>query len=339
MKRFAILLLLVTLFLIPVWGQPGNLSFLSTTSPSTCNTVDNAVVSAQTLFGAGAGFGCLKTVILLQSAIGAGWTSQAINFMPAQTATSGLVTGTLPSFRVWINTGSGATFTAPGSAPGPFNTANNGCLGLWSPELGAAIPLPQGFSFRQDSGTAGHASLTSVATVGTCAGGADTQIPGLAQGPVQYQIVAPNAKAVNQATIQLSYFLVSGTTSWQVTVDAIDFNAAKLRWTAPLFEGNGYVTAFSVVNASNLAQTVSVALRDDLGNSIGAPKVTPSLAPGCGCNQFGHNAVGGFYADTVSGLFGNIGNQTGSIEFTGSGNILVLVLRVVNNSLGSVPAR
>jgi hypothetical protein len=341
MKLIGMPFLLGVFFLIPCSGQlPGNLSFLSTTSPGNCNTTDNAIVTSQTLFGSGAGFGCLKTLIILQTAIGSGWTSQAINFMPALAPIAGLVNGTTPSFRTWITAGSGATFTAPGSAPVPFNTAMNGCLGLWSPELGGAFPLVQGFSFRQDSGTAGHGSLTSVATVGACAGGVDTQIPGLAQGPIQYQIVAPNAQALSQATVQLSYFLVSGNTSWQVTVNAVDINSAKPRWTAPLFQGNGYVTAFSVVNASNTAQTVSVALRDDVGNSIGTSKLTPSLPPGCGCNQFKQNAVGGYYADTVTGLFGDIGTQTGSIEFTGSsGNIMVLVLRVVNNSLGSVPAR
>jgi hypothetical protein len=161
----------------------------------------------------------------------------------------------------------------------------------------------------------------------------------LAQGPLQVQIVAPNATALSQATVQLSYFLVSGNISWQVTVDPVDITSAKPRWTAPLFQGNGYVTAFSVVNASNSDQTVTVALRDNSGNAIGSAKVTPSLAAGCGCDQFNQNATGGFYANTVPALFGDIGTKTGSIEFTGSsGNIIVLVLRSVNNSLGSVPA-
>ena len=340
MKFIGVLLLLVALFLIPAFGQPGNLSFLSNTSPGNCNTPDNAIVTAQTLFGSGTGFGCLKTLIIPQIAIGNSWTSQGINFLPTQATAAGLVTGTTPSVRIWIKVGNGATFTAPGGAPVPFNTARNGCLGIWSPELGAAYPLVQGFNFREDSGTAGSGTLTSLATVGACAGGADTQIDGFAQGPLQYQIVAPNATALSQAAIQLSYFLVSGTTSWQVTVDAVDINAAKTQWTGPLFEGNGYVTAFSVLNASNTAQTVKVALRDGDGNSIGTPKFTPSLAPGCGCNQFNQNAVGGFYADTVTHFLGDIGTQTGSIEFTGSsGKIIVLLLRVVNNSLGSVPVR
>jgi hypothetical protein len=50
------------------------------------------------------------------------------------------------------------------------------------------------------------------------------------------------------------------------------------------------------------------------------------------------SSTGGFYAGTVTDLFGDIGMQTGSIEFTGTGNILVIVLRTVGNSLGSVPA-
>jgi len=340
MKHAALALFLAVLCTFPAWSQPSNLSFLSTSSPANCGTTDNAVVSAQTLFGSGSGFGCLKTVILPQFAIGAGWTSQGIEFLPTQTPIAGLVTGTTPSYRVWVKLGSGATFTAAGSTTAaPFNTAQNGCLGIWATEAGGALPLAQGFDFGVPSGTMQFGTLTSVARVGSCAGGVDTQIAGLAQGPAQYQIVAPNASVLSQAEVELSYFLVSGNTSWQITVDPVDITSAKPRWTAPLFEGNGYTTSFSVVNASNNAQTVSVALHDESGVNIGTPKVTPSLAPGCGCNTFGQNAVGGFYANTVTGLFGNIGTKTGTIEFTGSGNIIVIVLRTVNNSLGSVPAK
>jgi hypothetical protein len=339
MKTPAILLLLSGCLPITAWGQPSDLSFLSTTAPGNCGSGDNAAVTAQTLFGSGTGFGCLKTVIFPQFAVGSGWTSQTTELMPTQTPIPGLVTGTMPSFRAWVKTGGGATFTAPNGTIIPFSSPDN-CFGLWGTELGAAFPAVQGFSLGLFSGTASQGTITSVARIGSCTGGADTQIPGLAQGPVQFQIVAPNAAALSQATLQLSYFLVSGNISWQVTVDPVDITSAKPRWTAPLFQGNGYVTAFTVVNASNSDQTVTVALRDNDGNAIGSAKVTPSLAAGCGCDQFNQNAVGGFYANTVPALFGDIGTKTGSIEFTGSsGNIIVLVLRSVNNSLGSVPAK
>ena len=339
MKTLAILFLLIGCLLIPAWGQPSDLSFLSNTAPGNCGSGDNAAVTAQILFGSGTGFGCLKTVIFPQFAVGSGWTSQVTELMPAQTPIPGLVSGSMPSFRAWVRTGNGATFTAPNSTIIPFSSPDN-CFGLWGTELGAALPTVQGISLGLPSGTANQETLTSVARIGSCTGAADTQIAGLAQGPVQVQIVAPNAAALSQATVQLSYFLVSGNTSWQVTVDPVDVTSAKPVWTAPLFQGNGYVTAFSVVNASNSDQTVSIALRDNSGNAIGSPRLTPSLAAGCGCDQFNQNAVGGFYANTVPGLFGDIGTKTGSIEFTGSsGNIIVLVLRSVNNSLGSVPAR
>jgi hypothetical protein len=339
MKTFAIFFFLLACLLMPAWGQPSDLSFLSTTAPGNCGSGDNAAVTAQILFGSGTGFGCIKTVIFPQFAVGSGWTSQATQLMPIQTPIPGLVTGTVPSFRAWVRTGSGATFTAPNGSIIPFSSPEN-CFGLWGTEIGGAFPAVQGFSFSLPSGTANQGTLTSVARIGSCTGGADTQISGLAQGPVQFQIVAPNATALSQATVQLSYFLVSGNISWQVTVDPVDITGAKPRWTAPLFQGNGYVTAFTVVNASNSDQTVTVVLRDNSGNAIGSGKVTPSLAAGCGCDQFKQNAVGGFYANTVPGLFGDIGTKTGSIEFTGStGNIIVLVLRSVNNSLGSVPAR
>jgi len=338
MKTLAVLLLLLGCLLIPAWGQPSDLSFLSNTAPGNCGSRDNAAVTAQILFGSGTGFGCLKTVIFPQFAVGNGWTSQATELMPTQIAIPGLVTGTMPSFRAWVRTGSGATFTASNNTTIPFTSPEN-CFGLWGTELGAALPAVQGFSPSLSSGTASQETFTSVARIGSCTGGADTQTPGLAQGPVQVQIVAPNAAALSDATVQLSYFLVSGNISWQVTVDPVDITSAKPRWTAPLFQGNGYITAFTVVNASNSDQTVSVVLRDNSGNTIGSGRVTPSLAAGCGCDQFNQNAVGGFYANTVPALFGDIGTKTGSIEFTGSsGNIIVLVLRSVNNSLGSVPA-
>lgn len=75
-----------------------------------------------------------------------------------------------------------------------------------------------------------------------------------------------------------------------------------------------YVTAFSVVNASNAPQSVTINLRDENGNALGT-QMTPVLAAGCELNQ---SAAGGFYANTVSALFPNIGTQAGSIEFTGA---------------------
>ena len=69
-------------------------------------------------------------------------------------------------------------------------------------------------------------------------------------------------------------------------------------------------------------------------------KTTPSIAAGCGCNVWQQSAAGGFYAGTVADLFPGIGTRNGSIQFDGNGgNIVVLVLRTIKNSLGSVPAR
>jgi hypothetical protein len=335
---------LLVLLAIPCWSAslPSDLSFLSTTSPSDCGTSDNAVITSQTLLGSGSGFGCLKTLILPQFAVANGWTSQGTAFMPVQAATTGLVTGTMPGFLSIVTVGTGATAILSGSStPVSFETANNGCLGLWAPGVGSFAGSPaSAFESTTDSGTAGSVNFTGVATLGGCGptqNGSASQIPGSAEGPLQVQIVAPNANALSQATVQLTYFYQDANVSWQVTVAPVDINAAKPRWTAPLFQGGQYVTAFSVVNASNAAQTVSVALRDGNGNQIVPPKTTPSLAPGCGCNQFNQSATGGFYAATVPDLFGDIGTQYGSIEFTGTGNILVIVLRTIGNSLGSVP--
>jgi hypothetical protein len=336
---------LFVLVAIPGWSAnpPSDLSFLSTTSPSSCGTSDNAVITSQTLFRSGTGFGCFKTLILPQFAVENGWTSQGIALMPTQPATAGLVTGTTPGFLAVVSVGSGATATlGSGSGPVSFDTANNGCLGLWAPGIGSFAGSP-GYIGDPilDSGAAASITFTGVATVGGCGPtqkGSASQIPGSAEGPLQVQIVAPNASALSQATVQLTYYYQDPSNSWQVTVTPVEINDAKPQWTAPLFQGGQYVTAFSVVNASNASQTVTVTLRDGNGNQIATPKTTPSLAPGCGCNELNQSATGGFYAGTVTDLFGDIGTQTGSIEFTGTGNILVIVLRTVGSSLGSVPA-
>jgi hypothetical protein len=322
---------------------PSDLSFLSTTSPSDCGTSDNAVITSQTLFGSGVGFGCLKTLILPQFAVADGWTSQGIFLMPAQAATAGLVTGTMPGFLAVLSVGAGATATlSSGSTPVLFGTGNSGCLGLWATDVGSFPGMPGYIGYPiVDSGATDSLNFVGVGNVGGCGPtqkGSASEIPGSAEGPLQVQIVAPNANALSQATVQLTYYYQEANVSWQVTVAPVDVNAAKPQWTAPLFQGGQYVTAFSVVNVSNAAQTVSVTLRDGSGNQITSPKTTPSLAAGCGCNQLNHSATGGFYAATVTDLFGDIGTQTGSIEFSGTGNIVVIVLRTVGNSLGSVPA-
>jgi hypothetical protein len=152
------------------------------------------------------------------------------------------------------------------------------------------------------------------------------------------QVIAPNAAALSAATVLLSYYYQDATFSWQVTVNPVDVTSAKRTWTAPLYQGGDYVTAFTVVNVSNAAQTVNVTLRDGTGGGV-VSKTTPVIAAGCGCNTWQQSAAGGYYAATVPDLFPGIGTKTGSIEFTGnSGNIVVLVLRTIKNSLGSVPA-
>jgi hypothetical protein len=344
MKSVRFVLLAVPLVVMPAWGAGGgggltDISFLSVNQPPNCNTADNKIVTSQELFGQAGGYGCLRTLIFPQFAIGDGWTTQATGILPTQAAVNGLVTGTVPGFAVVITAGSNAT-AAPDNGPTVLlNSVSNGCLGFWDSVTGTATT--QGFAVI-DSGHAAHGDFTSMATQGKCTGGTDTQVAGLAQGPMQVQVIAPTAAAVNQATTQVTYFYDGGTFQWQATVNPVDINGAKPRWTAPLYQGGplNYVTAFSVVNASGTPQTVNVALRDDTGNPITNPKATPMLAPGCGCNEYGQSAVGGFYASTVADFFGDIGTQSGSIEFTGSsGNIVVIVLRWIKESMGSVPAR
>ena len=339
MIRIAVFLALLTLIAGTGWGATDpstDSSWLSVTSPGNCNTTDNAIVTAQQILGTGAGFGCLRTLIFPQFAAGSGWTTQITGFLPVQATTSGLVSGTVPGYVVEIRNGSGATVTNAGSTA-LIDSSDGGCLGFWESISGQALKHADA---AIDSGAAGRANYTGLAIRGKCSGGSDTQVPGLGQGPMQLQIIAPNATALAQATAQLTYIYDGGTFQWQVTVNPIDIYGAKQRWTAPLYQGGDNVTAFSVVNASASAQTVNVTLRDDNGNRIGSPKSSPSLAPGCGCNQWQQSAVGGYYAATVSDLFGNIGTATGSIEFDGSsGPIMVIVLRVVKNSVGSVPTR
>lgn len=339
MKRLVVFVFVAAVLALPAYGAgvPTDLSFLSVTAPASCNTVDNAIVTAQQLFGSGTGFACLKTLIFPQFAVGNGWTSQITGLMPVQPATAGLVTGTSPGFVAEVRAGAGATASPNNGPTGLISSFDGGCLGFWDSTTAQALIHADA---EIDSGDANRVNYTGLATRGKCTGGADTQVPGLGQGPMQLQVVAPNAGALSQATGQVTYFFDGGTFQWQVTVNPVDINLAKPVWTAPLYQGGDYVTAFSVVNAASVTQTVTVSLRNDNGNPIGAPMVTPSLAPGCGCNQWQQSATGGFYAATVPALFGDIGTQTGSIQFNGNvGNIVVIVLRTIKNSLGSVPAR
>ncbi len=343
--KLATFLCVLFFFVTSAWSAslPSDLSFLNATFPAGgCGTADNATISSQTLLGSGAGFGCLKTLIFPQFTVANGWTSQAVFLMPPQAATKGLVTGTLPGFLAVLSVGNGATATLAGnSTPVLFDTANDGCLGLWSPGVGSFAGSPGYIPFPiVDSSATVALNFTGVATVGGCGPtpkGSASQIPGSAEGPLQVQVIAPNATALSQATVQLTYYYQDANFSWQVTVPPIDISAAKPQWVAPLFQGGQYGTAFSVVNTTSAAQTVSVILRDANGKQIGLTQTTPSLAPGCGCNQLNESAAGGFFASTVTDMFGDIGTQTGSIEFNASGNIVVIVLRTIGNSLGSVP--
>ena len=311
-------------------------SFLSATAPANCGTPDYAIVTAATLYGSGSGFGCLKTLILPQFAAGNGWNSQLNLMMPVQPNTAGLVNGTVPAFAFQWSLGSGATATLPGdNTPILIQGAQNGCLGLWSSNSRAAAKADGGVI---GSGRADHLDFIGLGSIGACTGGADARIDGLGQGPMQVQMIAPNASALSQATVLLSYYYQDANFNWQVTVNPVDFTSAKRTWTAPLYQGGDYVTAFTVVNVSNVAQTVNVTLRDGTGGGI-VSKTTPLIAAGCGCNVWQQSAAGGYYAGIVPNLFPGISAKTGSIEFTGnSGNIVVLVLRTIKNTLGSVPA-
>jgi hypothetical protein len=144
---------------------------------------------------------------------------------------------------------------------------------------------------------------------------------------------------LSQVGFQLTYFYQGPNYTWQVTVNPVDVLDAKPTWTAPLYEGGGlgYVTAFSVVNMSANPQSVTVTLTDTSGNVVEYPYVTPMLAGGCACDSYGLSAAGGFFAQTVSNSYGNI-TQNGTIVFTANAPIIVLVLRLIETSMGSVPA-
>lgn len=336
MNKLLLVFLALPFSVVSFAQGPTDLSFLNVTSPANCGTPDNAVVSAATLFGGSNGFGCIKTLILPQFAVGNGWNSQVTVMMPTQPTTAGLVTGTQPGFAYFLSLANGATATLPGGSPVSINSAQNGCLGLWSASAGGA---GKSGGDVVGSGRADHSDLTGLATIGNCTGGSDQQIAGLGQGPMQVQVIAPNASALQQATVQLSYFYQDANFSWQVTVNPVDLSGAKRTWTAPLYQGGDYTTAFSIVNVSGAPQTVNVTLRDGTGGGL-LTKTTPTIAAGCGCNQWQQSAAGGFYAGTVADLFPGVGTKTGSIQFDGNGgNIVVIVLRTIKNSLGSVPAK
>jgi hypothetical protein len=121
MKSVRFVLLAVPLVVMPAWGAGGgggltDISFLSVNQPPNCNTADNKIVTSQELFGQAGGYGCLRTLIFPQFAIGDGWTTQATGILPTQAAVNGLVTGTVPGFAVVITAGSNAT-AAPDNGP------------------------------------------------------------------------------------------------------------------------------------------------------------------------------------------------------------------------------
>jgi len=291
-------------------------TYALSTSPSDCGTRDQAVVQ----WSAFPGYSCMRTAIFPQFAIGNGWTTQITGFLPLQPPVSGIAPSVL-----------GQVF------PGDFAsvTRNIPCAGIWESITGTAS---QTFSAQVPSGGAYTGNFTGLAGCPSGSQNLSVQIPGLGQGPMQLQIFAPNAQALQNATAQMTQYYQDSTFSWQVTVNPIDVLDAKNSWTAPLYQGGNYTTAFSVVNMSPSPQAVTITLRDDNGNLVTSPLATPILAGGCGCNQDSVNAAGGFFAQTVPAFFSNIGVAQGTIQFTASQPIIVFILRVINNSLGSVPA-
>jgi hypothetical protein len=223
MIRITVLLALLILIVGTSWGASNritDMSWLSVSYPGNCNTTDNAIVTPQQVLGTGTGFGCLRTLIFPQFAAGIGWTPQITGFLPVQATTAGLVTGTVPGYVAEIRNGAGATKTNAGTTA-LIDSSNGGCLGFWESITGQALKHADA---GIDSGAAARVNYTGLAIRGKCSGGSDTQIPGLGQGPMQLQIIAPNATALAQATGQLSYIYDGGTFQWQVTVNPVDIS-------------------------------------------------------------------------------------------------------------------
>ena len=143
-------------------GLPSDLSFMSTTSPATCGTADNAIVTSQQIFGTGTGFACLKTLIFPQFAIGGNWVSQISTFMAPQPTQTGLVNGSNAGFGLALSFGSDATFTPSGSTtPVLIGSSDSGCLEPYDTEKSVGpIPFVLGqLLTEQDSGSAGRGTL------------------------------------------------------------------------------------------------------------------------------------------------------------------------------------
>lgn len=268
----------------------------------------------------------MATVVFPQFAVGNGWTTQVTGILPAQPNSGQLAFGAKASIAALVTPGDGATVSQ-------FTP----CLGLWE---GVNQIAANQFVGQAQSGGASVGTYTGLST---CQSGSTLlTLPtnGLGQGPMQLQVFAPNAQALREGVAQLTYFYQGNGFTWQVTVNAINVLDAKTRWTAPLFQGGnlGNVTSFSVVNMSPVSQSATITLKNNFGNVIGVPKLTPILTGGCGCNQYNQNAPGGFFASTVPDLFGNFTQDGGTIEFRANQPIVVIVLRVIGGSLGSAPA-
>ena len=320
-------LLLLTFAVLSVMAQVASAqiydaSYRSILPPTTCGTRDELyVIWAESPFG----YSCIRTFVFPQFAIGnGGWTTEVTGVLPVQPVSFGLVQGIRASVAATVFPGDAASVSR-------FTP----CLGLWEGPNSLASHQFQGQAL---SGGASRGYYTSLST---CPPGSSVlSIPRndvIGEGPMQVQVYGPNATAMNSGAPQLSYYFQNNTTNFQVTVNAIDVLDAKNKWTAALFQANGAITAFSVVNMSTFAQAATITLRDNLGNMIGTPRQTPILSAGCGCNYHERSAPGGFYARLVRDVFGDV-TQNGTIEFSAPSPIIVLVLKVVNNSLGAVPA-
>jgi hypothetical protein len=326
LSRFAVLIFVAgALAAVPAAAQ----SFAVGFPPGNCGTGDNAVVNwvNDTLTGIG-GYSCFATYVFPQFAVGSGWTSEVSTFLPVQPAASGLITGTSPSVLALLTPGTGAS--------GPVSS----CWGLLSETLKA------GASFTYVAPSGGLS--TDVFISGTsCPPGSSVPtfpVSGLAQGPLQVQVFAPNAQALQQTGLQLNYSYVSTGFNWAVTVTPINVLSAKATWTAPFYWGSNDSMSYTVVNMSPTRQTVTVTVRDINGNVQQSPMTTALLSAGCGCDSINfegpQSAAGGFSAVSLASQFGPLSFTNGTITFSANsgGPIVVLVVRVSGTNLFTVPA-
>jgi hypothetical protein len=178
-------------------------------------------------------------------------------------------------------------------------------------------------------------------------------------GSLVVTIDGPNAAALDSSSVRATHKLLSadGTVLGQADAPAVFSDQASSKWNASVTETplskqaqpGATVVSFAVANLAAAAQAVTVKVFDASGKLVGSA-TTPVLsgAASLGSPFEAVNAVGGVYANTLSGLLGaelvpsagdTVFHGTVTFEGAGGGKIAPLVVQMNWPALTSIPVQ